>query len=71
MSKNNNNKNTDKNMDDHSKERKIRQVFPNGDVSGNAESPKDKEGHPKEEKRRIRLKRKKTRRHFGLSGSYR
>lgn len=56
MSKNNNNKNTDKNMDDHSKERKIRQVFPNGDVSGNAESPKDKEGHPKEEKKKDTIK---------------
>ena len=56
MSKNNNNKNTDKNMDDHSKERKIRQVFPNGDVSGNTESPKDKEGHPKEEKKKDTIK---------------
>lgn len=55
MSKNNNNK-TDKNMDDHSKERKIRQVFPNGDVSGNTESPKDKEGHPKEEKKKDTIK---------------
>ncbi len=56
MSKNNNNKNTDKNMDDHSKERKIRQVFPNGDVSGNTESPKDTEGHPKEEKKKDTIK---------------
>lgn len=56
MSKNNNNKNTDKNMDDHSKERKIRQVFPNGDVSGNTELPKDKEGHPKEEKKKDTIK---------------
>ena len=56
MSKNNNNKNTDKNMDEHSKERKIRQVFPNGDVSGNTESPKDKEGHPKEEKKKDTIK---------------
>lgn len=56
MSKNNNNKNTDKNMDNHSKERKIRQVFPNGDVSGNTESPKDKEGHPKEEKKKDTIK---------------
>ena len=56
MSKNNNNKNTDKNMDDHSKERKIRQVFPSGDVSGNTESPKDKEGHPKEEKKKDTIK---------------
>ena len=56
MSKNNNNKNTDKNMDDHSKERKIRQVFPNGDVSGNTESPKDKEGHSKEEKKKDTIK---------------
>ena len=56
MSKNNNNKNIDKNVDDHSKERKIRQVFPNGDVSGNTESPKDKEGHPKEEKKKDTIK---------------
>lgn len=56
MSKNNNNKNIDKNVDDHSKERKIRQVFPNGDVSGNTESPKDKEGHSKEEKKKDTIK---------------
>ena len=56
MSKNNNNKNTDKNMDDHSKERKIRQVFPNGDVSGNTEPPKDKEELPKEEKKKDTIK---------------
>ncbi len=55
MSKNNNNK-TDKNVDDHSKERKIRQVFPNGDVSANTESPKDKEGHSKEEKKKDTIK---------------
>ena len=56
MSKNNNNKNIDKNVDDHSKERKIRQVFPNGDVSGNTEPPKDKEELPKEEKKKDTIK---------------
>ena len=38
MSKKNNNSNIDKNTDNHTKERKIRQVFPNGDESGNTES---------------------------------
>ena len=60
MSKKNNNSNIDKNTDNHTKERKIRQVFPNGDVSGDTWSPKDIEELPKEEKKKDTIKKEET-----------
>ena len=60
MSKKNNNSNIDKNTDNHTKERKIRQVFPDGDVSGDTESPKDIEELPKEEKKKDTIKKEET-----------